>query len=112
MPNPQEGGIQLSRNKIWSKNTGRDSTGEMVGTIIAIKDKLEIVWADLAQEEAGLIDDIVSDPNKPFTMVEFIAVNGSKKTVKAYFGDPVYGVEAYKKGKQVYNNVSVSTIQK
>ena len=36
-------GYTYSRNKIWSKNTGRNDYGEMVGTIVAIKDKIELL---------------------------------------------------------------------
>lgn len=51
MPNPVENGVKLSKNKIWSGNTGRDTNGDMTGTIKAIKTKLEIQWEVLTQAE-------------------------------------------------------------
>ena len=113
MPNPKEGGVSLSKNKIWSSNTGRDTNGDMTGTIKAIKTKLEIQWEDLTQAEAGLIDSVVSDAATPFTTVSYVDVNGKDKTIEAYFGDPTYSIRNYdvNKKQQTYDSVSVSTIQ-
>lgn len=113
MPNPKEGGVSLSKNKIWSGNTGRDTTGHMTGTIKAIITKLEIQWENLTQAEAGLIDSVVSDAATPFTTVSYVDVNGTNQTMTAYFGDPVYGIKRYDvdKKQQTYDSVSVSTVQ-
>lgn len=59
-------GYTYSRNKIWSKNTGRNDYGEMVGTIVAIKDKVELQLPPLTGEQALLLDNVVSDENNPF----------------------------------------------
>lgn len=113
MPNPKDGGVSLSKNKIWSSNTGRDTNGDMTGTIKAIKTKLDIQWEDLTQAEAGLIDSVVSDANTPFTSVTYIDVGGTAQAMQAYFGDPTYGIKTYSETKkqQTYDSVSVSTIQ-
>lgn len=42
MPTPKYDGLTIGRNKIWSKNTGRNCVGDMVGTIIRIKNTIEI----------------------------------------------------------------------
>lgn len=113
MPNPVENGIKLSKNKIWSDNTGRDTNGRMTGTIKAIITKLEIQWENLTQAEADLIDSVVSDASTPFTTVSYVDVNGKDKTIEAYFGDPTYSIRNYdvNKKQQTYDSVSVSTIQ-
>ena len=54
-------GYTYSRNKIWSKNTGRNDYGEMVGTIVDIKDKVELQLPPLTGEQALLLDNVVSD---------------------------------------------------
>ena len=41
MPTPKHNGVTISENKIWSTKTGRSMNGEMQGTIIAIKKKVE-----------------------------------------------------------------------
>ena len=59
-------GYTYSRNKIWSKNTGRNDYGEMVGTIVDIKDKVELQLPPLTGEQALLLDNVVSDIDNPF----------------------------------------------
>ena len=59
-------GYTYSRNKIWSKNTGRNDYGEMVGTIVDIKDKVELQLPPLTGEQALLLDNVVSDVDNPF----------------------------------------------
>ena len=51
-------GYKHSRNKIHSANTGRNNNGNMVGTILAIKDKFECELAPITPAQAKQIDDI------------------------------------------------------
>lgn len=45
MPDPAiNGGLTYAPEKIWSKNTGRVSDGEMFGDIVARKMTLKIKW--------------------------------------------------------------------
>lgn len=37
MPEPKQGGVTISKEKIWSKNTGRGSDGTMNGDVVARK---------------------------------------------------------------------------
>ena len=37
MPGLKLNGLTVTKEKIWSKNTGRAANGEMVGDLIAIK---------------------------------------------------------------------------
>ena len=83
-------GYKYSRNKLWSNNAGRTNTGKSVGTIIAIKDKAEVTLTPLTPAKAKIIDDIVSDISKPFREVKVLFVDGTQKTMNAYFGDISY----------------------
>lgn len=57
MPTPSK--LTITKNKVWSKNTGRSSTGTFIGDIVAIKDKLQIEWKTMSQENSALLDSIV-----------------------------------------------------
>lgn len=83
-------GYKYSRNKLWSSNSGRTNTGKSVGTIIAIKDKVEVTLVPLTPAKAKIIDDIVSDIDNPFREVKVLYVDGTQKTMSAYFGDISY----------------------
>lgn len=83
-------GYTVSRNKIWSKNTGRNNNGNMVGTIITIKTKAEIELAPITPAKAKIIDSIVSNINDPFPTAKLLYLDGTQKTVIIYTGDISY----------------------
>lgn len=83
-------GYTYSRNKIWSKNTGRNDYGEMVGTIVDIKDKVELQLPPLTGEQALLLDNVVSDVDNPFPTAQVLFLGGTQKEMTIYTGDVTY----------------------
>lgn len=83
-------GYTHSRNKIWSTNTGRTNKGTMVGTIIAIKNKIEVTLAPVTPEQADIIDRVVSDINNPFPKAKMLYLDGTQKEITIYTGDVSY----------------------
>ncbi len=83
-------GYSLTRNKIHSANTGRTNSGKMVGTIIAIKDKIEVTLTPLNPQQAEVIDRYASDVNNMFQTVTALYLDGSAKQMTVYFGDVTY----------------------
>lgn len=113
LPTPMLGGLVMTTNKIWSANTGRlESTGEMAGTIVAIKRKVEIKWPPLSMEEVAIIEAAVSDPGTPFKKLKYTDMTGKQNTIDVYFGDPSYTIYSYSQGIQRIENVAVSAIEK
>lgn len=113
MPTPKQNGFQISYNKIWSRNTGRNDNGDMVGTIIAIKKKVEIEWAVLTTSEIETINSVVNDISNPFTSVKYTDDKGKTTEITAYFGDlavPIYSFNA--NGKQIMTGVKLSSVEK
>ena len=51
---PALNGIEESQEKIWSKNTGRTSSGKMTGDIVTTKLKLKIKYPVLTIEQICL----------------------------------------------------------
>ncbi len=112
LPTPALDGLTITTNKIWSANTGRlESTGEMAGTIVAVKRKIEIKWPELPMEKAKLIEDAVSSMS-PFHELRYTDMTGATSTISVYFGDPTYTVYAYSPGIQRVRDVTVSAIEK
>lgn len=111
MPTPAHKGVTISTNKIWSANTGRTSTGKMVGTIVATKAKLEIKWPPLTQDEVALIESVVSDASKPFVAVEYTDATGTTVSKTMYFGDVTYTQYSWSDGIRYITDVSVSAIE-
>lgn len=112
MPTPKLDGFKISKNKIWSRNAGRNGNGDMVGTIIAIKRKLEITWPVLKAKDIKIIDDAVSSLT-PYHKVQYTDESGNITEITAYFGDAVYpiiGTNIY--GQQLLEGVGVSGVEK
>lgn len=106
-------GFKHSRQKIWSENTGRTNSGDMVGTIIAIKDKFEVTLAPLSPAKAKIIDDVVSDINNPFPTAKALYLDGTQKKVTIYTGDVTYNWLSQALGNGgLITGVEISCIQK
>lgn len=106
-------GYNYSRNKIWSKNTGRNDYGEMVGTIIAIKDKIEVQLTPITPQQAKVLDDVVSDIDNPFPIAKVLFLDGSEKELVIYTGDVTYPWLSRAIGKDgLITGVKISCIEK
>lgn len=83
-------GYTYTRAKVWSKNTGRNDYAEMVGTIVGIKDKIEIQLPPLTGEQAKVLDDVVSDIDNPYPTAQVLFLGGTQKEMTIYTGDVTY----------------------
>lgn len=109
MPDPQLNGITITKQKIWSSNTGRSSEGGMIGDVIARKLKLQITWPPLSDAEVMLIDQSI-DP--AFVSARFRnPATGSFVEMNMYAGDPSYPVYSYVDGVKTYQGVSVDLVE-
>lgn len=87
---PKVGGMTRKKEKIWSKNAGRTASAKMQGTIIAIKTTYSIEWPPLTVAEQNIIEDIISDKDKPFHILKVKRPDGSVDKVQCYFGTPTF----------------------
>lgn len=94
---------------IWSSNTGRVTSGEMTGDVIAEKKNLEIKWGILAESEVLKIKENLKSGFFPVTFrddgleITIQSYRGSlSKEHLGYIGDGIY----------YYRSVSASIIEK
>ena len=111
MPDPALEGVTVSREKIWSSNTGRTASGKMTGIVVAVKTTLKIKWPVLIPDQVAVIEGAVSDPDNPFVPVKYTDATGSTVTKTMYFGTPSYTVYSWASGKQYIKDVSVDGIE-
>ena len=104
-------GYSLTRNKIHSANTGRTNSGKMVGTIIAIKDKIEATLTPLNPQQAQAIDRYVSDIDNMFQNVKALYLDGTEKEMTVYFGDVTYHYMSSSVNGGMITGVSVHLIE-
>lgn len=112
MPTPAAEGVTITKEKIWSEDTGRTANGSMTGTIIAIKTKLSIRWPPLTPAQVAVIEAAVSDGGNPFVPVKFTDATGTTVTKTMYFGTPTYTVYSWANGMQYIKEASVDAIEK
>lgn len=99
LPTPARDGVSISKEKIWSSNTGRSNfTGKMLGTIIAVKTTIEITFPPLTPTQVALIDGIISDKSRPFPTLEITDADGVTKSMSVYSGTPTYPIKGYVNG--------------
>lgn len=112
MPTPALEGLTMTRNKMWSANTGRlENSGEMAGTIVCTKWKLEIKWPPLPMDQVAVIETAISSM-EPFHTLKFSDMTGVTRELQVYFGDPTYVPYSYSEGIQYVKDVAVSAIEK
>lgn len=111
MPPIAYNGATKSRNKIWSRNTGRNSNGDMVGTIIAIKTKWEFTFVPLSEDEVDKVESAISNIANSYVPVKFTRNSGKVEQFTAYSGDITYPLLWDTKRMTLYQGVKVSLIE-
>ncbi len=111
MPTPALEGMTISREKIWSSDTGRTASGKMVGTIVSIKTTVKIKWPPLTMDEVKVIEGAVSSQDTPFTTLKYTDMTGSTVTKTVYFGTPTYTIYSWADNLQVVKDVSVDGVE-
>lgn len=102
--------ISVSRNKIWSQNSGRTQSGNFTGDIANMKWRIDIVWSPLTEKEA---QELLKALEPAFINVRF--KNPRTKTFttnKFYGGDEAIVVYNYDVVNSVYESLSVSLVEK
>lgn len=109
---PKLEGLEISENKMWSANTGRlEATGEMAGTITAIKSKMEISWPDMTVADYLKIMDRVCN-EEAFHTLRWLDAGGETHTLMVYFGDPSCTAAYNSTKRPIVKNLKVSAIEK
>jgi len=113
MPTPKFNGFKVSHNKIWSKNSGRNGEGSWVGSIIAVKTKVEITWPVLDSSQISTISNIV-DSTTAFHSIDYTNEKGVTQHIdNVYFGDGIYPILGMNiNGKQLLEGVGIDAIEK
>ncbi len=110
MPTLKKNGLTITKEKIWSANTGRSANGSTIGDLIAIKYKLQCEWPPLSSAETARIDAAVSPAFFNATFLD--PGSGTRITRTFYAGTPTYPVYSYANGMKTYDGVKVDLIEK
>lgn len=110
IPIPDINGFKRTKNKLWSSNTGRTSSGRMVGDIKAIKYTLEFAWSKLTDTQLQELEAAIG--TAAFFPVEFPEEGtGNKLKKNFYAADPTYETKVVVDGKEIYCNFTLQLIE-
>lgn len=110
MPSPVVDGIEVKDEKIWSSDTGRISTGKMVGTVIGIKHTIRITWPRLTAAQAKRIRSAVSS-KKSFVVMAYTDIDGERVSKTVYFDTPSFTIHRLWHGEPVITGCTVQGIE-
>ncbi len=106
---PKVKSMSFGAEKIWSKKTGRVANGDMKGDLIAVKLKLQVVFAPLSDEETRIVDAAIS---RAFFDAKFRNPrSGKMETHTMYAGTPTYPVYSYAEGMPRYVGTGVDLVE-
>ena len=112
MPSPALDGVSVDDEKIWSSNTGRlAASGEMTGTITAIKHTVSIKWNALDFLAVRKIRQSVTNV-AAWHSLRLCGPDGLEMNLTVYFGTPHFAMYSYAQGLQYCSSVSVKAIER
>ena len=59
LPEPKKEGITITDEPIWASNTGRSSSGKMIGDIVDWKTTVQVEWPALSFSDSKRISDAI-----------------------------------------------------
>jgi len=111
MPSPKVEGVTFTPNKVWSKNTGRPVSGDMVGDIVTVKESIGIEFPPLSPAEVKRVEAVVSNKSLPFFSFEFCdGYEVIKRTV--YADSPSRKLYSAVSGMNYYTGYKVELVEK
>lgn len=101
--------LEITKEKVWSSNTGRVASGLLVGDMVAIKYKLVCTFVCLDENDVKKVDAAVSPA---FFNVKFRDPGSNTDVTKRmYAGTPTYPIYSYSNGRITYEGVAVDLIE-
>lgn len=126
---PPLSSLEITPEKVWSSNTGRNASGKLVGDWKTTKYTLKCSWSGIGQEEAATISAAISaskkvkdEDDKTIIVANQFSVtfydpaqisNGKPKQVTKpmYSGSPVFTVKSYATDDRPVYDVKVDLIE-
>ena len=105
LPSPDE--VKTGDEIIWSANTGRSSTGLMIGDVVAEKMTIEISWGVLTRAQFLQIKSNLRSGFHPFEL----SIDRETVTIDSYRGTLTGEILGTHGGTTFYKSAAVSIIQ-
>lgn len=116
MPEPKRGGIGVTDEPIWSANTGRSSTGKMIGDVVAWKTTIEVAFPPLSYEHAKRLRDAIRNAGD-FFQIRYMDIesgnttNSMPTTKTVYVGNVPRLLVSLSPKQQRYEGIDIKFIE-
>lgn len=107
MPTP--GSVKRLFEKIWSGDTGRAASGNMLGTMVAEKFKAELGWSCLTIGQMETLARAIHGTE--FTTLSLYGYDGTEKTYTGYFGELTASDYSWHENHLFVTDVAVSFVE-
>lgn len=115
LPKPALNGIAIANEPIWSSKTGRNSSGNMIGDIIAWKKTISITWGPLSFSDAALIRDTIINAGAFFKLWYYDTNTSSGTPVRTsstvYCGNIPRTLYSLASGKRLHSGLTIQFIE-
>lgn len=108
---PKHGGVVITDEPIWASNTGRSSTGKMIGDIVAWKTTIAVTWPPLSFADTEKIRNAIMNAD-PFFEIQYYDLSSNsmqKKTV--YAGNIPRTMYSLAEGYQKHTDVTITFVE-
>lgn len=65
---PKQNGVSITDEPVWASNSGRSTTGKMIGDIVTWVTTISVTWPPLSFEEAKKIRDTIKNAGTFFSI--------------------------------------------
>lgn len=109
---PRQGGIAITEEPIWASNSGRSTTGKMIGDIIAWVTTVSVSWPNLSFQEAKVLRGAImgaEGDNSPFFDLEYYDLDKDVMVSKRVYASTVpRTLETLASGIEQYSGITVT----
>ena len=108
---PKQGGVVITEEPIWASNTGRSSTGKMIGDIVAWKTTIAVSWPPLSFSAAKEIIDAIMDAGAFFKIKYYDLSTKSMKEKTVYASNIPRTLYSLADGHQKYTDITITFVE-
>lgn len=108
---PMHNGVVITEEPIWASNTGRSSTGKMIGDIVAWKTTIAVSWPPLSFEAAMKIRNAVINAG-PFFKIKYYDFKTDAMQEKTVYASNIpRTLYSLADGLQKYTDITITFVE-
>ena len=108
---PAKGGVIVTDEPVWASNTGRSTTGKMIGDIVAWKKTVEVTWPPLTFSQASAIRTAIKNAGEFFNITYYDLSASDMVTTKVYCGNIPRALYSLASKYRKYTGITIKFVE-